>query len=407
MRVIGLALLMTMIFGPTFGQVACISGNAGNLGLVRDFNAEKNKDRQGFIVEIENSLSAGNIPNLVTGSCQPTHPLGADKASTDNRKIASELATMSKQIFDRTQDQIKLSCVAAALSSSTPQDKLLCSSKNEKGSSRKILAQETPCYTEPMVKHIHRTVSLAAACFDQIYLANKNTNKAQNQPQTTEYFFQPINKEVLFKKILQESKFHPTLADPRGNGIGQLTSAAFDAMSKEYKPIIDTIIDFGKTNSSSACAPFVKPLETPTEWQGGNRCKDVVGFGENFARNIIYSIGYFAARRTEAIPKIKGLSANPSDPDYQKLVDLYAMYKYRGTQPILLNKLVKNSPNLKTVFENLENLARTNKNRDDYIVQMYRTSRQFTESYLSNRAGEEDLPLSKIDYSYCFSGADE
>lgn len=385
-------MLQSMTYAET-NDNSCIAGTSDKMQLVGDFLLAQKSD-ESFFSSVRNRMNSES-PKMSSrqpiGKCEVQQELGV---SIEQLKMRDQIKDLSTTV---SRPNIKLSCIEEALTYRNSSSKMLCAT----GGGAKLAGSESPCYTKEMARYIQKVINEAANCFDEMYDAESDSP----------YFIGPINREILFKKILRESKFHPTTAYSGGVGIGQLTGPAIKAMTSESEggPLITSIIDQGKNNPNGSCALFTEPLELKNLSREAKKDPCVLAsFGSGFARNIMLSIGYHSFIRSKnkdmLINQLAIANVNKIPNDYQdtiKLLDYYAMAKYGpeyNDDKRYLDSLVRrHKGNIKKVLEELENPSPSNK---IYVALLGSTTKTFMKDWQKKTQIERDA-------NYCFSGIDE
>ncbi|MFN8945190.1 MAG: hypothetical protein ACK5WZ_11290 [Pseudobdellovibrionaceae bacterium] len=170
---------------------------------------------------------------------------------TNRNSAAPGLARIEAQFGDlvrygetmRNQGRIRTECIAAAMTRSIPQQGFICQSPESKtpklitpGVTEREIANKGPCITPELVDHVTFLTNQALACMGELN--------------------QPINPEIVFRKINNESGFHFYKAYGGGVGLGQLTSIANRQVLSGTTPIYETF----KKNTGPACQIFKRPV---------------------------------------------------------------------------------------------------------------------------------------------------
>jgi hypothetical protein len=107
----------------------------------------------------------------------------------------------------------------------------------------------------------------------------------------------PIDPLTLFLLINNESAFHFSTANRGGVGIGQLTSAAIDAVNHPERSGTKNYLQMVKESRNPHCEPFKKALAEPlSNSYSGGYCP-LLQPSEGLARSLIYSISYYLMTR--------------------------------------------------------------------------------------------------------------
>lgn len=178
-----------------------------------------------------------------------------------------------------------------------------------------------PCVTPEMVAYTHFTVNEAINCL--------------SQPGS------PIDAQLLFRKINNESAFAGFIRNQNGTGIGQLVSMGAREMGPGGRGHI--FLRERMQKRGRACERFAavasRELElTPPNSQGERsvRTCQLVGMGNGMARNMLYSIGLFLYYR-EAMPhnaeQLLHQAGLGDHPDFLRMRDLLTMVAYSREGP--------------------------------------------------------------------------
>jgi hypothetical protein len=236
----------------------------------------------------------------------------------------------------RNQGRIRPECIAASMNRSVPNDGYIC--KGPADQNPKVIDQqdkEQPCLTPDVVNHVTWVVNQALSCMGALN--------------------QPINPEIIYRKINGETGFKFYKAYSGGVGIGQLISAgATRQVLSDNTPIYEVF----KNSREPACQPLKKSVldaERRLEAQPGGRGRSIsnmpapkdnaktqdlspknycnlVSTTQGLAAGMMISLMYFAHTRSQYVENdVRGILGGAGINDLlqqQKFIDLTTLAAY-------------------------------------------------------------------------------
>ncbi|MFN7905200.1 MAG: hypothetical protein ACK5P5_08450 [Pseudobdellovibrionaceae bacterium] len=236
---------------------------------------------------------------------------------TNRNSAAPGLARIEAQFGDlvrygetmRNQGRIRTECIAAALTRTNGTKGFICQSPLDRkprnitpGKTDSERANRGPCITPELVDHIAFVTNQALACMGELD--------------------QPINPEIVFRKINNESGYHFYKAYSGGIGVGQLTSIAARQVLSGTTPVYQRF----KENMSPACLIFKRPvMEMESRLEGASRSNSsrgqtgtatptmedlrqsnwchIISSSNGIAANTMISLLYFAHTRANIVER--------------------------------------------------------------------------------------------------------
>ncbi|MBC7370820.1 MAG: hypothetical protein H7326_04600 [Bdellovibrionaceae bacterium] len=177
---------------------------------------------------------------------------------------------------------VKLDCLVASTNRRPGGEQFICDESSptnpRKSVSRGNAADGPPntnqCFTRELADYVRYAINQAIKC-----LSNE----------------EPIDAQLILKKINNETSFNFSLSGNGGRGLMQLTTPAVREMTNvKYGQALYVMQEVAKSSKKS-CAPFRQiasaDLANPKGIQQGNIC-DWTNTGDGLARNLLYGIGY-------------------------------------------------------------------------------------------------------------------
>ncbi len=313
----------------TKSRISPVSTNSGSACLVGSQNETTLSDRLtrrgrsteavDFLAQFQNSRSQRQLPTQVASvespeNCEPDVRYSPSVPPPVVRTLIATASALAPQRFVRRQ------CIQRAmmrLPNVGGVDYYDC----ETDSSNPRELRRLPCITTEMVAYTHFTVNEAINCL--------------SQPGS------PIDAQLLFRKINNESAFAGFIRNQNGTGIGQLVSFGAREMGpggRGHNFLMERMQRRGRAcDRFTSLASRELDLTSPNaQGERSVRTCQLVGMGNGMARNMIYSIGLFLYYR-EAMPhnaeqllREAGLGDHP---DFLRMRDLLTMVAYSREGP--------------------------------------------------------------------------
>lgn len=281
--------------GPPMRGAACIQGNIHKLQLHRRIAEKSNakldtflgyyqreRDFTGLIEEAKDSYlkSMGRRP--FTPSDRFEQAMG--RSCTYTLPMINMLQEQFEKINGAvTLPQISNKCIRASLRRSNNTKGWSCESETSRAKPIGSAGVDGPCITAQVSDYLTWAVNKAIACL--------------NDPD------KPIDVELIYKKLNNETGFSFFSASGGGVGIGQLTTDAIEQINKNTK-LVERVFN----SPNPACRPFAKAMGRKP--RDSSRYCEWLDPSEGVARNLIYSIGYFLNSRDVLAQELnKGLTS--------------------------------------------------------------------------------------------------
>lgn len=196
--------------------------------------------------------------------------------------LADDVQNISQQI---AKAKIKRQCFVASMKRQHGTDEYFCPSSFSQGRvPLGVPSDNGQCLSDAIVDYTRWAFHEAISCM--------------SDPK------KPIDPTTLFALMNNESAFHFYVASRGGVGIGQLTSAAIDAVNNPERSGSTNYIDKIKNSSDPHCAPFKKALQEPLKNSYNSSYCPLLQPSGGFARSLVYSLSYYLMTRDTLMAKV-------------------------------------------------------------------------------------------------------
>lgn len=331
--------------GESSEQPICITGSPSRMRLHEQLTSQKEIAKDPFLANWYKAMNSSDDKGLKHATMTEAESCNCGPES-NGLKPLSLISDSIKDVIARStpkRRQIRRDCIATAVSNvrNVPARRLYC--ENE----RSVPARQAqvPCVTDTYVDFVHWSINKAIQCLSPAH--------------------EPLDPQMIFEKIHNESKFGTFIGNSNGIGMMQLTTLA----TKEMFPGGRGHAHLQKVMSENenACKEMKILTERPLDLDANKNARicQIMKPGSGAARNMLYGVGLYLYYRDgmrgsvhERLSKL-GLSKNP---EFAQMKNFMALISFSHWGPKTTDRAIdKLAPKIKSnmKFKDFESLVRS------------------------------------------------